>query len=289
MSYENNYYMTLPSNVKSNVRKNKTSHFLTELPKAIEIERENWEAALVEIDYPHSWYNVKPRECRFSIFKASTSDRDQVIKQVIVLTPGYYNSAQEIIRDILEKKNNLFSSHVLFDSISRKVRIYIANGEGIHLTRPLANLLGFLRPVREFHENYFEITKYRNIEFTEVDDNNVPFANESLETENDFTKIIADRAFDIYNGLNSIYVYTNIIEDCIVGNASVPLLRNVLVSGSYGDIVQQTFIQPHYLRISQNRIKDIEIILRDDKGDLIPFEHGKVIVKLHFRRKPVLV
>lgn len=285
--------MTLPSNVKSNVRKNKTSHFLTELPKAIEIERENWEAALVEIDYPHSWYNVQPRECRFSIFKASNSNKNQVRKQVIVLTPGYYNSPQEIIRDILEKKNDLFTSYILFDSVSHKVRLYIGNGEGIHLTRPLANLLGFLRPVREFHENYFEITKYRNIEFTEVDDNTMPFTDESDESDerasNDVLKVIADRAFDIYNGLNSIFVYTNIIEDCIVGNASVPLLRNVLVSGNYGDIVQQTFIQPHYLNISQNRIKDIEIILRDDKGELIPFEHGKVIIKLHFRRKPVLV
>ena len=80
----------------------------------------------------------------------------------------------------------------------------------------------------------------------------------------------------------------SIVDDCVVGNTVAPLLRTVLVEGNYGDFVQKTYIHPHYLPISYNRINDIEISLRDDLGNLIPFEFGKVLVKLHFRRKRIL-
>ena len=54
-----------------------------------------------------------------------------------------------------------------------------------------------------------------------------------------------------------------------------------MVYGAYGEFIQRIFIHPHYLSITLENIRDIEISLRDDKGGLIPFKLGKAIVKLH--------
>ena len=43
-------------------------------------------------------------------------------------------------------------------------------------------------------------------------------------------------------------------------------LRTVMVDGTYGELIQQIFIRPHCLSITSENIRDIEIILRDDKG-----------------------
>ena len=54
-----NFYMTLPSNTK--LDGNTTSNFRVRLPQKIQLDGD-WEVALVEIMYPHSWYNVSGHE-----------------------------------------------------------------------------------------------------------------------------------------------------------------------------------------------------------------------------------
>ncbi len=44
-----------------------------------------------------------------------------------------------------------------------------------------------------------------------------------------------------------------------------------------------TFDKPHYTQLSKSHIDDIEISLKNDQNEHIPFTYGKVIVKLHFR------
>ena len=40
---------------------NKTSNFLTKLPRTLQLDGE-WEVGLAEIDYPHTWYNIRRKE-----------------------------------------------------------------------------------------------------------------------------------------------------------------------------------------------------------------------------------
>ena len=42
--------------------------------------------------------------------------------------------------------------------------------------------------------------------------------------------------------------------------------------------------KPHYKPVLRKRFSDIHISLRDDQGEPIRFEKGKVIVTLHLRR-----
>ena len=53
------FFMTLPSNAKFDG--NTTANFKVRLPQNIILDG-SWEVALVEIMYPHSWYNVTGKE-----------------------------------------------------------------------------------------------------------------------------------------------------------------------------------------------------------------------------------
>lgn len=288
MSALNDFYVTLPSNVTSKVHNNKTSHFFTELPKPIELDKESWEVALVEIDYPRSWYNVQQNAYKVTFSKFLVDNSTVMYKQPIVLKHGYYIEEREILREIEETKNPTFKTRISYDNVSRKTFIRLADRESITISKPLSQMIGFLDFVDERHwsfntfhmgNTYYKTTIINDKTVVPPEDVLQPLKNE---------KVYAQKAFDLSSGLHSIYIYSNIVDDCVVGNTVAPLLRTVLVEGNYGDFVQKTYIHPHYLPISYNRINDIEISLRDDLGNLIPFEFGKVLVKLHFRRKRIL-
>ena len=82
----------------------------------------------------------------------------------------------------------------------------------------------------------------------------------------------------------SIYTYCNIIQPQIVGDTSAKLLRSIPVEGKYGDIITKTFTNIQYVPIQTKSFGDVKILLRNDTGDPVPFERGKVIATLHFRQ-----
>ena len=56
---ESEVYVTLPSNSSMQYfPDNKTSNFVTKLPRTLQLDGE-WEVVLAEIDYPHTWYNIR--------------------------------------------------------------------------------------------------------------------------------------------------------------------------------------------------------------------------------------
>ena len=90
-------------------------------------------------------------------------------------------------------------------------------------------------------------------------------------------------ACDINTGFSSMYVYCNVLEHIPVGHTKAPLLRIVQLSGKSGDIVHAIYEKPLYVPLQQKNFDSMEIDIRCDIGKPIPFEHGKVIVTLHFR------
>ena len=83
----------------------------------------------------------------------------------------------------------------------------------------------------------------------------------------------------------SIFVYCNIVQPQIVGNTSVPLLRTIAVSGKSGDVITKTFNNIQYVPVQTKSFENIETILRTVTGDSVPFEGGKVIATLYFRKQ----
>ena len=80
------------------------------------------------------------------------------------------------------------------------------------------------------------------------------------------------------------YVYTDIIKSQYHGDVVVRVLRTVTVKGEHGSYVSKNFERPHYVPQNKKSFDTISINIRDEAGDLVAFEHGKVIITLHFRR-----
>ena len=78
------------------------------------------------------------------------------------------------------------------------------------------------------------------------------------------------------------------LENIPVGDTMAPLLRIVEVSGTRNDERQELthiqYDQPRYFPVQKKAFDTIEIDIRDDTGESIPFDTGKLIVTLHFRR-----
>ena len=83
----------------------------------------------------------------------------------------------------------------------------------------------------------------------------------------------------------ALYVYPDIIQNQLVGDVKVHLLRVVPVKSRYGDTTCVTYEQPQFLPLSRSNIQTIEINITSDTGELVSFESGKSIVTLVFRRK----
>ena len=64
------FFVTLPSNTK--VIGNITSNFKVRLPEKLKLEGQ-WEVAMVEIMYPHSWYNVTGHDVKKKTCHPQTS------------------------------------------------------------------------------------------------------------------------------------------------------------------------------------------------------------------------
>jgi hypothetical protein len=55
------FYLTLPSNSSMDyIPDNTLTNFTTRLPQMMDLDG-SWEIGLAEIQYPHSWYNIKQR------------------------------------------------------------------------------------------------------------------------------------------------------------------------------------------------------------------------------------
>ena len=85
--------------------------------------------------------------------------------------------------------------------------------------------------------------------------------------------------------VSSLYVYTDIIHSQHVGDVKVPFLRIVGVDGQHGNSVTKTSERPQYLPVCRHTLDITEIDIEDDAGDSISFQHGKLVVKLHFRKQ----
>jgi hypothetical protein len=84
---------------------------------------------------------------------------------------------------------------------------------------------------------------------------------------------------NLRTSLNVFRLYLFIVTLLAI-NLYAPLLRTILVNENYGKYKDHIFSKPHYIPVSVNTIDT-----RDDTGEPIHFEAGKILVKLHFKPK----
>jgi hypothetical protein len=96
--------------------------------------------------------------------------------------------------------------------------------------------------------------------------------------------IEATRAWDLNAGIHHLYVYCDVVESVSVGDTLAPLLRIVETKNPQLGYIHEIFNPPRYIPVQKKEFDTIEIYIRSDFGERVPFESGKVVCTLHFRR-----
>ena len=165
---------------------------------------------------------------------------------------GYYDTVKDLI-DVINKTllaalgND--SIHLTFNPRTTKVKVYIKKKHGLASFSKLSRMLGFGG----------EDTKLLKT------------------TESPFVANLF--------GITPIYVYCNIAQPQIVKNTNVHLLQTIPVNRKSGDVITKTFTNIQYVPVQTKSFEEIEILLSSDTGDPVPFERGKVIATLYFRKQ----
>lgn len=89
---------------------------------------------------------------------------------------------------------------------------------------------------------------------------------------------------DLEAATRFLYVYTDVVEPKVVGDSQVPLMRIIPVEGKERDHITARFISPQYLPLGRKQFETIEVNIKQDNGEKVPFQSGRVLVTLHFRR-----
>ena len=84
----------------------------------------------------------------------------------------------------------------------------------------------------------------------------------------------------------AIYVYSSIVQNQLVGDSLVPLLRVVPIRGARDELYRsEEFLHPYHLPTVNETTAELRFYLRRDDGTPISFKTGKVVLTLHFRRR----
>ena len=253
------FYLVLPSNNSLDFfPQNTLTEYTTCLPNTINLTGD-WEVGLVEIQYPHNWYNVPAEEsCRTFRVRCQSADNGNGPQAAydFMIPAGYYHRVQTMLNQIEEKANHVLRStnnaiHFKYDKISRKVSM---DRSLCRLTLPphIRKLLGM----------------------TMVSS----FANNQSKAD---SVVVMDPC-------DSLFIYCDVLEPRVVGDSQVSLLRIVPVEGKHGELVTRIFENVHYVRVQRKHFQTIKIYIRDHTGKRVPFEQGTVYMTLHFRQhKPV--
>jgi len=88
------------------------------------------------------------------------------------------------------------------------------------------------------------------------------------------------------NTNESMFIYTDIIEDQYVGDTKAKLLDTLSIKGTRDEVVTIEVENPNYVNVNKSEINAINITLRDSTGTLLHFtKFAKFIIKLHFKPK----
>ncbi len=242
----NEFYLTLPSNSSMNYFPDNTlAKFTTKLPAPVLLQ-DDWEVGIAEIIYPTSFYNVIDGSNYVCCFVPG----EEIAKAVV--TPGRYDDASSLFAAMTGARGvpDHFTLEFEMHKITKRVITEIQHGHHLKFDRELATILG-----------------YPSKTLTQV-------------------WTTATNPVDLHAPLpKALFIYSDIVEPQVVGDLSAPLLRIVGIENEkFNNTVVQTYSPPHYVNVIRRQFETIEIDIRDDTGGRIPFQSGRVIVKLHFRQ-----
>jgi len=264
---------------------NTLTKFTTRLQKVLTLQGE-WEIGLCEIAFTRSWFNVMEHEghaiviaCSECYNKGPPPPSAKVLDNNVYefsahLPHGHYETVETLLESINNSiqtrlawvKEKLTSAGPLrsnipipifkYNLLTRRAYVTLHRMFTVTLSESLIRLLGFNKKSRTL----------------------IPSPAE------EYTTIFGKRPIDMQIGLQHLFVYTDIAEDVPVGDTCAPLLRIVNAEGKHGHTIHRIYDRPRYIPLHKKHFDSITIDIRDDAGQAVPFEYGKVVVTLHLKQ-----
>ena len=311
LSQSSSFYITLPSNGSKDVYpNNKPNSYKNHFPRALQLEGD-WEVALSEVSYPGTTMSMaKPVKIQILIFRHDTlgklkgvrtkspDDLEYIRFQIpleynlpneghtFTLIEGDDDNVESIDSIVIEIPVGKYNPKSLVDKFQQTLAVELADLQASAQT-----------PVGKLMELRFDETKnrlsslafYPNlIIYYKVDDAARLFGLPLLTDMNYSADVhigTYEFPFAPLGGIiKSLYIYTDIIDNDLVGDALVPLLRTVDVLDDADAIVHKAFDLSYYKRVIRSVVPSIEIQVNSEMGDLVSFDSGEVICLLHFRK-----
>jgi hypothetical protein len=283
--------------------KNTLCCYTAKLPQAIQFDDEAyWEVALVEMIHPTQIKNIVESQNTVSV-EVEDDQVQQVMDErsdkvdfpkiknpvtnrttyMMKIPSGYYFSGQHLVNILADRFNAMFekalektkkSVKIEYHKIARRLLMKFSHDKVLAITfcPELYHILG------------------GNPEMVKNHPTKMPPIGNNLDFAKHFHFPVV-----MNQGLNLIFVYSDVVEYNVVGHTSVPLLRVIpfkVDSATAADEeggntyhVHREFVHPHYLPVSKSYFDTVNITIKGDLGQNIPFTQGKVTVKLHFRKR----
>jgi hypothetical protein len=249
---------------------NTTSTFTVTLKDEINLTGNGWEVALRELTYPYNVYTLPPGEWIRYVHVMDRNGRIVNLGSRLPIQEGIYKSVHELLthmRKVIEAgwetAKEIAVGHfgigqtplisIDYNETTNKVTVKTRVFRFlIRLSPLLADLLGLSVLVTPDWDMLAEQWTGDNV--------------------------------DLKRGKHTLYVYCSLACDMYVGDKKAPLLRTLALRGSRDSLTCETIVEPNYVGVKTLTFRTIEVNLRTETGEPVPFTSGHSIVTLHFRR-----
>ncbi|KAL7289194.1 hypothetical protein TKK_0017135 [Trichogramma kaykai] len=263
-------------------RDNTTTRYTTRLSQPLNLVGE-WSVALTEIHMPMTFQHISSEDYMITVKKISkfaqhpeiTSNAVSQQRPQIIARETPRSSYATIRRGLYSNVSELVSETNTLPMMMNHLRITENPGKYIHIQR----VSGV--ECCDIHEIYLPEKILQIFGFdTEPGKKYLTLGFDSSVT--------GSRPSDLSASLPKILlIYTDIIEPIFTGDIQAKLLRCVSIGGEkyrYGFTEISRFSPPMYIPLLYNSFQTIEIDIRDQHGQPIPFDCGTLTEILHFKR-----
>lgn len=292
------FYVTLPSNTPFDG--NTTGDYTVPLPYPIELTG-RWEMGVSQLIMPVSFNTLDGATLSIELVKYNPTDKFYRHTEKLQLPAGHYDNVQALLDALNELmyqfwSNTLaeFKMHyksmllepmvtaeyankamadwedgdeiVAFELVSGRVELRMDNDlvARVHMSEALQYTLGFKQDQIKFEPDV------------------------GLRQRGGYSILRGEYGADIRSGTDCFYLYCDAASPQFIGHIKAQVIKVVPAVGKYGSILDKVYHSVDYCDLLRNRFDAIHVYIKTSDGRSVSFDFGKVIVKLHFRRKRAL-
>ena len=241
---------------------NKMNNFKVQLAETITADK--YECALVEIKFPNRFINIREGYNEVIIVELADDVKPQQVLHRFKIPAGNYTSFKELYTAMMTVGRNIQFKQLPFtlrmSRISKKIILTCPKPTTvIQFGGDVATFLGFPIMTAGAWPGYSDLLKGRKT---------------------------AKFQTTTTGGVNSIYIYTDIIKEQFVGGIKSPLLRIVNIPNMINheeEYISITYDKLYFSSLKSVQLDSINIQMYDREGHEIQFQRGVVTAILEFQ------